>query len=46
MQNISEIHLTDYTNLLATKETVFWNEYLETYKSRITQKSETIFNND
>jgi hypothetical protein len=43
MNEISDIHLTDYTNPLATKDTVSLDEYLTTYKSRITQESEELF---
>ncbi|MDR0205979.1 MAG: DEAD/DEAH box helicase family protein [Bacteroidales bacterium] len=46
MNNNSNIHLSDYTNPLATKDTVSLKEYLETYKSRITQESETLFVQD
>ena len=45
MQN-NNIHHSDYTNLLANKETVSLNEYFETYKSRITQESEILFVRD
>jgi hypothetical protein len=49
MQDKSEqnkIQLSDYTNLLATKDTVSLNEYLDVYKSRITQESEQLFVRD
>ena len=42
----SNIRLTDYANLLAGKDAVSLSEYLETYKSRITQESETLFVQD
>jgi len=35
-------HFSDYTNLLATKDTVSLEEYLTTYKNRITQESEEL----
>ncbi|GHU54671.1 hypothetical protein FACS189411_01720 [Bacteroidia bacterium] len=44
--NENNIQLTDYANLLATKDTVSLNEYLEAYKSRITQESEELFVRD
>jgi hypothetical protein len=37
---------SDYTNLLSSKETVSLEEYLTTYKSRITQESEELFVRD
>ena len=37
---------SDYANPLATNDTVSLNEYLETYKTRITQESETLFVRD
>jgi hypothetical protein len=46
MNETNNIHLSDYTNLLATKETVSLNEYLGTYKSRITQEGEILFVRD
>ncbi|GHT02410.1 hypothetical protein AGMMS49525_05860 [Bacteroidia bacterium] len=39
----NDIQLSDYTNLLTDKENVSLEEYLETYKSRITQESELLF---
>lgn len=44
--NENNIHLSAYTNLLATKDAVSPEEYLETYKSRITQESEILFVRD
>ena len=38
----NNIHLSNYTNLLASKDFVSLNEYLETYKSCITQESEEL----
>ena len=47
MQNKkNKIQLSDYSNLLAGKDTVSLSEYLETYKNRITQESETLFVRD
>jgi hypothetical protein len=43
MNEINNIQLSDYINLLATKDTVSLEEYLTTYKSRITQESEELF---
>jgi len=46
MSEENKKQLIDYTNLLVNKDTVSLNEYLETYKSRITQESETLFVQD
>jgi hypothetical protein len=46
MQNIFDIIFSDHTNLLAGKDVVSLDEYLVTYKSRITQESETLFVRD
>jgi len=46
MSETNKIQLSDYTNLLADKETISLEEYLETYKSRITQESEQLFVRD
>jgi superfamily II DNA or RNA helicase len=46
MNNEKNIHLSDYTNLLKSKDTVSLEEYLATYKSRIAQESETLFVRD
>ncbi|MDR0681305.1 MAG: hypothetical protein LBG15_05585 [Dysgonamonadaceae bacterium] len=45
MQN-NNIQLSDHTNLLAGKDVVSLDEYLATYKSRITQESERLFVRD
>jgi hypothetical protein len=42
MSEENNIHHSDHTNLLSTKDTVSLDEYLVTYKSRITQESETL----
>lgn len=44
--NENNIYPSDYTNLLVTKDTVSLDEYLDTYKSRITQESEELFVRD
>jgi superfamily II DNA or RNA helicase len=41
-----KIQLSNYTNLLAIKDTVSLEEYLATYKSRIVQESEQLFVQD
>jgi hypothetical protein len=41
-----KIQLSAYANLLATKNTISLEEYLTTYKSRITQESEELFVRD
>lgn len=46
MGEVNNIQLSDYANLLATKDTVSLEEYLATYKSRITQESEQLFVQD
>jgi superfamily II DNA or RNA helicase len=46
MNEKNNIQLSNYNNLLATKETVSLVEYLETYKSRLTQDSEVLFVRD
>jgi superfamily II DNA or RNA helicase len=46
MSKNSNIHLSDYTNPLTSKYTVSLDEYLTTYKSRITQESEELFVRD
>ena len=46
MSKKNNINLSDYANLLASKETVTLKEYLDTYKSRIIQESETLFVRD
>jgi hypothetical protein len=43
MSNLHNIHISDYTNLLASKESVSLDEYWETYKRQITQESEQLF---
>ena len=40
------IQLSDYANLLSTKDAVSLDEYLATYKSCITQESEELFVRD
>lgn len=40
------IQLSDYANLLVTKDAVSLEEYLSAYKSRITQESEELFVRD
>jgi hypothetical protein len=43
MNEINNIQLSEYTNLLISKDIVSLEEYLTTYKSRITQESEELF---
>jgi len=43
MHEQNNIQLTDYANVLSNKDAVSLKEYLETYKSRIIQKSEKLF---
>jgi hypothetical protein len=42
----NNIQLSDYSNLLASKDAVSLEEYLAIYKSRITQERETLFVRD
>jgi len=46
MNEKNNIQLSDYANLLVDKDKVSLKEYMETYKSRITQESETLFVHD
>ena len=43
MEEVNNIQLSAYTNLLATKDTVSLEEYLSTYKVHVTQESEELF---
>jgi hypothetical protein len=43
MNNEKNIQLSDYINLLFSKHVVSLEEYLATYKNRITQESEELF---
>lgn len=46
LKQVNNIQFSDYTNLLTTKDTVSLDEYLSTYKTRITQESEELFVRD
>jgi hypothetical protein len=46
MNNEKNIQLFDYTNLLASKDTISLEAYLAAYKSRITQESKILFVRD
>ena len=46
MTDNNAIKLSGYANLLAGKDVVSLGEYFETYKSHITQESETLFGQD